>query len=247
MRWPGCSFPGRGAARRAGRRPARRAAADVADPAAAALQRHRRRLRRAGARPISASGWRIPASACRSRSICCATTWPACRARSWNRRASTAPATSRSSSRSCCRCRFPALASFAIFQFLWVWNDLLVAMVFLGAQDDKLVLTGRLVNLLGSRGGNWEILTASALRLHHRAADRVLRRCSATSSAACSPARSRVMGKDASRWPQLQITNLSKVASAPSRSSRASTSTSSRASSSSSSARRAAASRRCSA
>ena len=63
---------------------------------------------------------------------------------------------------SCCRCRFPALASFAIFQFLWVWNDLLVAMVFLGAQNDQLVLTGRLVNLLGSRGGNWEILTASA-------------------------------------------------------------------------------------
>jgi alpha-glucoside transport system permease protein len=56
----------------------------------------------------------------------------------------------------------PALASFAIFQFLWVWNDLLVAIVFLGAQDDSLVLTGRLVNLLGSRGGNWEILTASA-------------------------------------------------------------------------------------
>jgi alpha-glucoside transport system permease protein len=56
----------------------------------------------------------------------------------------------------------PALASFAIFQFLWVWNDLLVAIVFLGAQKDQLVLTARLVNLLGSRGGNWEILTASA-------------------------------------------------------------------------------------
>ena len=57
---------------------------------------------------------------------------------------------------------YPALASFAIFQFLWVWNDLLVAMVFLGAQNEQLVLTGRLVNLLGSRGSNWEILTASA-------------------------------------------------------------------------------------
>jgi len=34
--------------------------------------------------------------------------------------------------------------------------------VFLGAGNDELVLTGRLVNLLGSRGGNWEILTASA-------------------------------------------------------------------------------------
>ncbi len=57
---------------------------------------------------------------------------------------------------------YPALASFSIFQFLWTWNDLLVAMVFLGAGNNELVLTGRLVNLLGSRGGNWEILTASA-------------------------------------------------------------------------------------
>jgi alpha-glucoside transport system permease protein len=57
---------------------------------------------------------------------------------------------------------FPALASFAIFQFLWVWNDLLVAIVFLGTGEDQLVLTGRLNELLGSRGGNWEILTASA-------------------------------------------------------------------------------------
>ncbi|MCM2291368.1 carbohydrate ABC transporter permease [Allorhizobium sp. BGMRC 0089] len=57
---------------------------------------------------------------------------------------------------------YPALASFAIFQFLWTWNDLLIAMVFLGTGNDELVLTGRLVNLLGSRGGNWDILTASA-------------------------------------------------------------------------------------
>ena len=57
---------------------------------------------------------------------------------------------------------FPALASFAIFQFLWVWNDLLIAMVFLGTDKDHLVLTAALNALLGSRGGNWEILTASA-------------------------------------------------------------------------------------
>ncbi len=57
---------------------------------------------------------------------------------------------------------FPALASFAIFQFLWVWNDLLIAMVFLGNNEDQLVMTGQLRELLGSRGGNWEILTASA-------------------------------------------------------------------------------------
>ncbi len=57
---------------------------------------------------------------------------------------------------------FPALASFAIFQFLWVWNDLLVATVFLGNNEDQLVMTGRLRELLGSRGGDWEILATSA-------------------------------------------------------------------------------------
>ncbi len=57
---------------------------------------------------------------------------------------------------------FPALASFAIFQFLWVWNDLLVATVFLGNNENQLVMTGRLRELLGSRGGDWDILAASA-------------------------------------------------------------------------------------
>ncbi len=57
---------------------------------------------------------------------------------------------------------FPALASFSIFQFLWTWNDLLVAMVFLGTNREQLVLTGALNALLGSMGGRWEILTASA-------------------------------------------------------------------------------------
>jgi len=56
----------------------------------------------------------------------------------------------------------PALASFAIFQFLWVWNDLLVALVFLSKQDNQIVMTSKLRELLGSRGGNWEILTSSA-------------------------------------------------------------------------------------
>jgi alpha-glucoside transport system permease protein len=54
----------------------------------------------------------------------------------------------------------PALASFAIFQFLWVWNDMLVALVFLGQENP--VLTVQLAALTGSRGDNWEILTAAA-------------------------------------------------------------------------------------
>ena len=56
----------------------------------------------------------------------------------------------------------PAMASFAIFQFLWVWNDLLVALVFLGTRDDIAVMTRTLQELVGSKGQNWEILTAGA-------------------------------------------------------------------------------------
>jgi alpha-glucoside transport system permease protein len=56
----------------------------------------------------------------------------------------------------------PALAAFAIFQFLWVWNDLLVAYVFLGGTKDVQVLTLALAGLNGSRGENWELLTAAA-------------------------------------------------------------------------------------
>jgi len=56
----------------------------------------------------------------------------------------------------------PAIASFAIFQFLWVWNDLLVALVFLGTSPEKSVLTARLAELVGSRGQDWHVLTAGA-------------------------------------------------------------------------------------
>jgi alpha-glucoside transport system permease protein len=56
----------------------------------------------------------------------------------------------------------PALAAFAIFQFLWVWNDLLVAYVFLGGTQDNRVITIALANLVGSRGENWHLLTAAA-------------------------------------------------------------------------------------
>jgi alpha-glucoside transport system permease protein len=58
---------------------------------------------------------------------------------------------------------FPALASFAIFQFLWTWNDLLVAKVFLiDATGSTTVMTNQIVELLGTRGGNWEILATAA-------------------------------------------------------------------------------------
>jgi len=54
----------------------------------------------------------------------------------------------------------PVLASFAIFQFLWVWNDFLVALIFLGAQNR--VVTSALANLVGERGQDWHLLTAGA-------------------------------------------------------------------------------------
>jgi alpha-glucoside transport system permease protein len=56
----------------------------------------------------------------------------------------------------------PVIASFAIFQFLWVWNDLLVALVFLGTNPDRVVLTAKLSALVGERGQDWHLLTAGA-------------------------------------------------------------------------------------
>jgi alpha-glucoside transport system permease protein len=56
----------------------------------------------------------------------------------------------------------PVIASFAIFQFLWVWNDLLVALVFLGTRREVTVITSRLSALVGERGQDWHVLTAGA-------------------------------------------------------------------------------------
>ena len=56
----------------------------------------------------------------------------------------------------------PAFASIGILQFLWVWNDLLVALVFLDKMPSEIVLTSRLREMLGEFSQNWEILTTSA-------------------------------------------------------------------------------------
>jgi len=56
----------------------------------------------------------------------------------------------------------PALAAFAIFQFLWVWNDYLVALIFIGAKAENQVVTQRLAEIVGSRGDDWHLLTAGA-------------------------------------------------------------------------------------
>ena len=54
----------------------------------------------------------------------------------------------------------PSLASFAIFQFLWVWNDYLVALVFLG--DKNRVVTSALAAMVGEKGQDWHLLTSGA-------------------------------------------------------------------------------------
>ena len=55
----------------------------------------------------------------------------------------------------------PALAAFAIFQFLWTWNDLLVALLFIGSGPNE-VVTVNLASLLGTQGQSWQLLTAGA-------------------------------------------------------------------------------------
>ena len=54
----------------------------------------------------------------------------------------------------------PILAAFAILQFLWVWNDFLIALIFLGSREENQVIQQALVRLIGDRGQDWHLLTA---------------------------------------------------------------------------------------
>ncbi|RNL85595.1 carbohydrate ABC transporter permease [Halostreptopolyspora alba] len=56
----------------------------------------------------------------------------------------------------------PALVSLALLEFLWVWNDLLVALIFAGGSVEVAPLTVRLAEMAGTRGGEWQRLTAGA-------------------------------------------------------------------------------------
>jgi alpha-glucoside transport system permease protein len=56
----------------------------------------------------------------------------------------------------------PAIAAFTVFQFLWVWNDLLVALTFVGGRADVAPLTVALANLSGTQGQDWHLLSAGA-------------------------------------------------------------------------------------
>jgi alpha-glucoside transport system permease protein len=54
----------------------------------------------------------------------------------------------------------PVLAAYCILQFLWVWNDLLIALIFLGARQENQVLQQVMTSLIDSRGQDWHLLTA---------------------------------------------------------------------------------------
>ncbi len=56
----------------------------------------------------------------------------------------------------------PAISSLAIFQFMWVWNDLLIALIFLGGTPDVAPMTVTISSMVNSYGGGWEYLTAAA-------------------------------------------------------------------------------------
>ncbi len=56
----------------------------------------------------------------------------------------------------------PAIAAFTVFQFLWIWNDLLVALTFAGGAPNVAPLTVRLAELSGTRGADWHLLSAGA-------------------------------------------------------------------------------------
>lgn len=57
----------------------------------------------------------------------------------------------------------PAIASLAIFQFLWVWNDLLVALIYIGGRPAVAPMTVTVSNLVNSLGQNWQLLSAAAI------------------------------------------------------------------------------------
>jgi alpha-glucoside transport system permease protein len=56
----------------------------------------------------------------------------------------------------------PGIAAFAIFQFLWVWNDLLVALTFASSMEEIAPINAKLASLVGQYGSNWTSLTSGA-------------------------------------------------------------------------------------
>ena len=121
----------------------------------------------------SASGSPTRASACRWPSSCSTTSSRSCRATCSSPRRSTAPRTCQAFIQIVLPLSIPAIGAFAIFQFLWVWNDLLVALVFLGPGAEVRVLPDG--PLPADRQPRRLVAPAHRRRVHHdgRAADRV--------------------------------------------------------------------------
>ena len=148
-------------------RPARRAAADGADPDLLALQHAS-----GSSTPCSAWSCSTPRSGCRSRSSCCGTSSSGSRRTSSSRRGSTAPRSCASSSRLILPLGLPAIASLAIFQFLWTWNDLLVALTF---GRDTQPITVAIFSQLRQFGSNIELIAPASFVSLVDPAGRVLR------------------------------------------------------------------------
>ena len=137
-------------------------------------------------------------SPCRSPSSCCTTTSRRCPRTCSRRRASTAPTTSRSSGELVLPLSVPVLAAFAIFQFLWTWNDYLIANSSWSAPTPTPCRRPcASPTWPGDFGRNEHLLPAGAFVQAFVPTGRVLRCCSGSSSAASSPAPSRADGADA--------------------------------------------------
>ncbi len=100
------------------------------------------------------------------------------------------------------------LAAFAIFQFLWVWNDYLVALIFLSQNPDASPLTIQLVNLVTSRGPGHRAAPRGGVHLDRRAAHHLLL---APALLRPRPARRLRQGIGGRPWPRSPSTDVNKV------------------------------------
>ena len=121
------------------------------------------------------SGSRTRPSDCRSRSSCCATSSAPCRREMFESASIDGATPTTAFFRLALPLAVPAIASLVIFQFMWVWNDLLVALVLVGGFPQVAPMTVTIANLVNSLGQGWHLLTAAAFISMLLPADRLLR------------------------------------------------------------------------
>ena len=127
---------------------------------------HRRRSR--------PSGWRTPASGCRSPSSCCATSSGSCRREMFESAYLDGASPTTAFFRLVLPLSVPAIASLVIFQFMFVWNDLLVALILVGGTADVAPMTVTIANLVNSLRPGLAPADRRGLHQHGPAAGRVL-------------------------------------------------------------------------